>query len=34
VPDLAQAALAEIMGCSTDWVAVADQQTGLDWRDV
>jgi phosphoribosyl 1,2-cyclic phosphodiesterase len=33
-PELAQAALAEVMGCSSDWVAVADQQTGLGWRDV
>lgn len=33
-PALAQAALAEVMGCSLDWVAVADQQAGLEWRDV
>ena len=33
-PDLAQAALATVLGCSPDWIAVADQETGLDWRDV
>ncbi|NOX75194.1 MAG: MBL fold metallo-hydrolase [Gammaproteobacteria bacterium] len=33
-PTLAQTTLAEVMGCDADWVAVADQQTGLDWRDV
>lgn len=33
-PELAQAALAEVMGCSNDWISIADQQTGFDWRDV
>lgn len=33
-PPLAQAALAEVMGCSLDWISVADQQFGLAWRDV
>ena len=33
-PSLAQAALAEVLGCETDWINVADQQKGLDWRDV
>jgi phosphoribosyl 1,2-cyclic phosphodiesterase len=33
-PSLAQAALAEVMGCSLDWIGVADQQLGLAWRDV
>lgn len=31
---LAQQALAEAMGCSTDWIQVADQDEGLDWCDV
>lgn len=31
---LAQAALADVMGCSLDWIGVADQQAGLAWRDV
>lgn len=29
---LAKAALAKVMNCSLDWIAVAEQQTGLDWR--
>lgn len=33
-PALAQAALAEVLGCETDWISVADQQAGFDWRDV
>ncbi len=33
-PALAQAALADVMGCSADWVSIADQQTGFAWRDV
>jgi len=33
-PALAQAALAEVIGCSLDWVSVADQKAGLEWRDV
>jgi phosphoribosyl 1,2-cyclic phosphodiesterase len=33
-PALARAALSEVLGCAPDWVAVADQQMGLAWRDV
>lgn len=33
-PSLAQAALAEVLGCTPEWVSVADQQAGFDWRDV
>ncbi len=33
-PSLAQEALAEVLGCATDWISVADQQAGYDWRDV
>ncbi len=33
-PQLARAALAPILGCAPDWIAVADQVTGLDWRDL
>lgn len=33
-PQLARAALASALGCTPDWIAVADQGTGLDWRDV
>ena len=33
-PSMAQQALADALGCETDWISVAYQQTGLDWRDV
>jgi len=33
-PRLAQQALAEVLGCETDWIAVADQEQGLAWREV
>ncbi|MCU0868794.1 MAG: MBL fold metallo-hydrolase [Burkholderiales bacterium] len=33
-PELARAALAPVLGCAPDWIAVADQAAGLDWRDV
>lgn len=33
-PALAQTALAEALGCEQDWIGLADQQTGFDWRDV
>lgn len=33
-PNLAVAALSGVLGCAADWVAVADQQMGLDWREV
>lgn len=33
-PQLARAALAPVLGCAPDWIAVADQATGLDWRDL
>ncbi|MGH8370481.1 MAG: MBL fold metallo-hydrolase [Gammaproteobacteria bacterium] len=33
-PALAQAALAAAAGCEPDWIEVADQNTGLDWRSV
>lgn len=31
-PTLARAALAGALNCSDDWIAVADQETGLAWR--
>jgi phosphoribosyl 1,2-cyclic phosphodiesterase len=34
LPQLAVAALSEALGCSADWVAVADQDEGLDWREL
>jgi phosphoribosyl 1,2-cyclic phosphodiesterase len=33
-PELACAALAPVLGCSPDWIAVATQDEGLAWRDV
>ncbi len=33
-PELARAAVATALDCETDWVAVADQDTGLDWREI
>jgi phosphoribosyl 1,2-cyclic phosphodiesterase len=33
-PELAQAALAKVLDCETDWIGVAGQETGLDWRTI
>jgi phosphoribosyl 1,2-cyclic phosphodiesterase len=33
-PELARGALAGAMGCAAEWIAVADQDQGLDWRQV
>ncbi len=33
-PELARAALAGVLGCGHDWIGVADQETGLDWREI
>lgn len=33
-PELARDALARSLGCAPDWIAVADQFEGLDWRQV
>lgn len=33
-PELAVAALAGAMGCEPDWIAVATQACGIDWRSV
>jgi phosphoribosyl 1,2-cyclic phosphodiesterase len=33
-PELARAALAGALGCAHDWIGVADQETGLDWREL
>jgi phosphoribosyl 1,2-cyclic phosphodiesterase len=33
-PELARAALAAALGCASDWIGVADQAAGLDWRQV
>ncbi len=33
-PLLAKAALANVAGCTLDWIGVADQILGFDWREV
>ena len=33
-PMLAQRALADVLGCTPDWVGVADQELGFDWRSL
>lgn len=33
-PDLACAALAEVLGCAASWIGVADQTQGFDWREI
>ena len=33
-PALAQSALAGVIGCEPGWIGVADQKTGLAWREV
>lgn len=33
-PERARAALAGALGCTHDWIAVADQEDGLDWREI
>lgn len=33
-PTLARAAVAEVLACELDWIAVADQHAGLDWREL
>jgi phosphoribosyl 1,2-cyclic phosphodiesterase len=33
-PQLAATALSETLGCERDWIALADQTTGLGWREI
>lgn len=33
-PELARAALAAALNCEDAWVGVADQETGLEWREI
>lgn len=33
-PELARTALAEAVDCDQDWIAVADQENGLDWLEL
>ncbi len=33
-PDMARAALAGALGCSTDWIGIANQAEGFAWREL
>jgi phosphoribosyl 1,2-cyclic phosphodiesterase len=33
-PELARAALAGALGCAADWIGIATQDDGFDWRDL
>jgi phosphoribosyl 1,2-cyclic phosphodiesterase len=33
-PELAQAALADVLQCESDWIGIACQEDGLDWRTI
>lgn len=33
-PELARAALAQVLKCTPDWIAVADQTAGLEWLQI
>ncbi len=33
-PQLAQAALSQVLNCAPDWIAIADQENGLGWRQM
>jgi phosphoribosyl 1,2-cyclic phosphodiesterase len=33
-PELARAALAGVLGCAADWIGIAEQTSGFDWREV
>lgn len=33
-PALAKSALASTLNCASDWVGIANQQTGFDWRSI
>jgi len=33
-PELARGALCEALGCAPEWIGVAEQETGFDWRSL
>ncbi len=33
-PQLAKSALAKVLGCEMDWIGIADQLSGFDWRTI
>ena len=34
LPALASRALSDALGCEPEWIALADQEQGLDWREI
>ncbi len=34
LPRLAREALSQVLGCAQDWIEIADQAMGLDWRSL
>jgi phosphoribosyl 1,2-cyclic phosphodiesterase len=34
MPSLAKRALSTVLNCEDDWIAIADQDLGLDWRSI
>jgi hypothetical protein len=26
--------LSTVLGCATDWIGIAEQQAGFDWREI
>ena len=33
-PELARQALASALGCESEWIGIADQETGFGWREI
>ncbi len=33
-PELAQTALAQVIGCETDWIGIASQEAGFSWKTI
>ena len=33
-PDLVRTALGSALGCATEWIGIADQEQGFDWRQI
>lgn len=34
LPALAREALSQVLGCNMEWIGIADQDTGFDWRQI
>ncbi|HEY8098542.1 MAG TPA: MBL fold metallo-hydrolase, partial [Methylobacter sp.] len=33
-PTLAKTALSGVLGCESEWIGIADQRLGFDWREI